>query len=75
MDSSDRTQIEGVWAEVRAVSAKVDILVERDQRDRSIIDDHEDRIRKTEKWRYSLPAALVIALATTTATIVATVLR
>lgn len=75
MTSEERTQLDAVWAEIRAVSAKVDILVERDQRDRGIIDDHEARLRGSERWRYSLPAAFLISIATAVSTILAAVLR
>lgn len=75
MNGDERTQLEVVLAEVRTVSAQVGILVERDARDREVMKDHEVRLRRSEKWRYSLPAALIIAVVTSAATIVAAVLR
>lgn len=44
------------------VEAKVDRLLERQQRTDERVADHEARIRSNERWKYSVPFGVITAI-------------
>lgn len=63
MNGDDRLQIDLVHAEIREVGAKVDLLLERDRISQNTTRDFENRIRKLEKWKFAIPASVLMATA------------
>lgn len=57
---------EGYWMMVIERLARIETALESIRRDRDEMmkdrDDHENRIRGLEKWKYMLPSSLVTAL-------------
>lgn len=60
MDERDRITLEVVRAEL---NGKLDLLLERSLEAKADIADHETRIRTVEKWKYGVPASILMALA------------
>lgn len=58
-------------AEVRLarIETKLDTIANR------LVEDHEERLRSLEKWRYSLPVALLLAVASGAVSAVALIIR
>lgn len=75
MNGIERSQIDTVRAEVAAVSAKVDILLERDRTRQEFEKDHEARVRLLERWRYALPVSTVLSMGTMAVAAVALFLK
>jgi len=73
VNGGERSQLEVLDAKVDALDAKVMILLERDERDRERALDHENRIRQNEKWRYGIPAAVIMGAASLVAAVVRTI--
>lgn len=50
--------LKDVWIEVRRLQDTVAMMTPQAMQ----LADHENRIRSTERWRYSLPISLILAL-------------
>ena len=59
MTNDERAQLEVLRAEL---NGKLDLLVERTANVAVIQADHEKRVRALEKWRYAIPATLIVSL-------------
>lgn len=57
-DGAVTVTLADVWAEVRRCHEAVLLM----QPQAGAIADHETRLRSVERWRYSMPAALLITL-------------
>lgn len=60
MNDNDRITLEVVRAEL---NGKLDLLLERSTEAKKDLDDHETRIRSVERWKYTVPASLLMAAA------------
>lgn len=60
MNGNDRITLEVVRAEL---SGKLDLLLERSTEAKRDLDDHETRIRSVERWKYAVPASILMATA------------
>lgn len=69
MDARDRSELQAMTGKVGELSAKIDLLLERTNVGREVDQDHELRLRSVERFKYSLPMALIVALATAIATV------
>lgn len=58
-DEGVRITLRDVWQELRSFGTRVEQVVVRLE----AVADHEDRIRRLERWRYSLPASLFASAA------------
>lgn len=50
--------LKDVWIEVRRLQDTVAMMTPQAQQ----LADHENRLRSSERWRYSLPVSLLLAL-------------
>lgn len=55
--------IKDIYSEMRELVIEVRQLTQELKESRRTDDDHEERIRSLEAWKYGLPAALLMAIA------------
>lgn len=60
---------ESTEARLARIETKLDSIV------KWLVDDHEQRLRKLEKWRYGLPLTLVLAAASVVVSVAAVWVR
>lgn len=60
---------ESTEARLARIETKLDSIVQW------LVNDHESRIRKLEKWRWSLPPALILAVASIAISVAAVLVR
>lgn len=54
--------VKDIYDEMKGLIAEVRIMTAELRESRKTDDDHEQRIRKLEAWKYGLPAALLISI-------------
>lgn len=59
--ADERKRIEALQGVVHEMDKKLDLLVERQTTILTHQEDHEDRMRSLEKWKYGIPATLIMA--------------
>lgn len=70
MNNIERSEFSTLSAKVDTVSAKVDILLERDRKRDEREADIESRMRSVEKWKYAVPVGILLGLATVVGSLV-----
>jgi hypothetical protein len=63
VNGAERDGIEAVKFQLRALEAKVDLLLERDANRSESLKDHETRVRSLERWKAALPVTMLGILA------------
>lgn len=64
-----------IYDGVMDVRSRVDVLIGGTEATRVQVNDHEDRIRGLERWRYTLPISAVVAAGSAAATIAAVIFK
>ncbi|QVQ51293.1 hypothetical protein J4H86_21105 [Spiractinospora alimapuensis] len=60
-----------VYGQQRELSGKVEAALARQEAHADRLDDHENRLRSLEAWRYALPISSISAVAAAVAAIIA----
>ena len=63
-------QIDQVRLAVERITGHVDALHQRDPVVDRLLSDYENRLRALERWRYALPTAVVLGLASAATTLI-----
>lgn len=66
--------ITDVYGQQRELAGKVEAALARQQQNTERLDDHENRLRSLEAWRYALPLSTISAIIAAIAAVASTVL-